>query len=1523
MIRISYKVHMFFFLLFLTFTSDALKLKRGRNHRKTAENRHRSIQTLSNCSQTITFEHVVYSYMSYSLLDGDGTVLDTKNFNSTEGFVNSTICYDESQCNYLLFEGYGTFNIYLDGVKTKEGDINFSECKNSMFRFGNCTFECDGYDELSIITTESYKLYNNSGLVEEKDITELTLNRQCIQNSSCDALVGNLNYLLYNNGTLVEEGSICSNVKEFGSSCVKKCEEYPLLTNTERGTDIILALSTVTEMKQLTNFNSPQYMAACWLIYDDLRYLDFSDETITQRYILAVLYFATYGRKWNLNYYFVTPENECEWNSVSGEQTRGSYCNDEGNVTMIDLGYNGLRGSIPTELSKLLSLENLILSYNEIIGTIPNELDQLLNLKKIELSNNFLSGPFIGFQKLFFNLDEVGLDSNLLSGSLPKSFGSLRKVHAHANMLTGEFPKHIGVDSNLESLDFGNNLLTGTLTILPNTFGALRNLCLSHNKLVGTIPSAIMLFLNIEVIDISYNFLTGSMPEDFHFSSVQQLNLQYNYLSGFISENLVFAPGLRKLFLNNNHFSGPFPAVLGELSMLDTLTIESNNITGSIPFQNCDQFELIRSDCAPPSKVTCNCCECNGLYTTNEVPLSCPEESEIIIDNIHIGHEFNFKLSGEEDKDYELEDGQSMPLQVSYVYPACFSATGCYIFNIYSTANLRIRFFFGKSLILEEDELPQRFNNYLHTSISFGYSSENGILLQNSCDNVTLDDIAIESKSAKRDAVNQIVRVSGVETVQNSSSQKYQALYWSLNGIGENNEIDLSASLIQRYALALFYNVTSGDKWLNNSLWLSENSECEWFGVHCDSYSNTIITKIDLGSNALKGYIPSEVGEIRGLEELKLEENNLTSNIPFAMMANLENIKIIRLFKNSLLGSIPSEIKYFENLIELDISMNELSNNLPKEFGNLGNIENLNLSNNGFCGELPKELGRATKLIRLNLRNNTFHGNVFWLRDLIHLELLWLADNFFTGDIPIGEQQKNMKTIDFSGNKLQGSLSSTIGNLKSLEELLIFNNYLTGTLPVELGMLNLVNFSLSYNEIKGTLHSEIGNMKTLKILYLHNNFISGVTDVFDYDIETYIADCGEEYLTCDTCTICCLNGGNCLTIESTWPSNRFMNSVDLPADILLVIILFVFIFGGIFLSCVILRCLFREKLPKLQNIQRDQFQSESVFKFFLSKNGKAWLVAWIAVLIQSYVLNTFIKYADYDFPYSDWAYTNICPSNSMNCDEIKSHTIGLPGWLSFFSVLAIFLIKDITDAFAIIYESITISDVKGIFAGCIVLFITLQSAIASYLFNNAAGTSEADILKDAAILLFLTDVDEQMYSFIERFFPDFLESIDNNIVAKADELGRRSSSEHGNGDLLNTFLSNESDEQHADDSSSNDEIEVISIDADESCDRKMLDGILRSMHLLETKHKKLLDRFDAYEASQDEKKDIYHNTRKKEILVHNGKHKTNQKGENEKNYVSENIRGSQNRKQDHNDDLIDLKSGCSGDSKKIKNDVIK
>jgi Leucine-rich repeat (LRR) protein len=59
----------------------------------------------------------------------------------------------------------------------------------------------------------------------------------------------------------------------------------------------------------------------------------------------------------------------------------------------VDVAFNGLSGSLPTEIGLLSKLELMLLYGNVLTGTIPSELGQTSTLEYVNLSDNDLTEP--------------------------------------------------------------------------------------------------------------------------------------------------------------------------------------------------------------------------------------------------------------------------------------------------------------------------------------------------------------------------------------------------------------------------------------------------------------------------------------------------------------------------------------------------------------------------------------------------------------------------------------------------------------------------------------------------------------------------------------------------------------------------------------------------------------------------------------------------------------------------------------------------------------------------------------------------------------------------------------------------------------------------------------------------------------------------------------------------------------------------------------------------------------------------
>jgi hypothetical protein len=296
--------------------------------------------------------------------------------------------------------------------------------------------------------------------------------------------------------------------------------------------------------------------------------------------------------------------------------------------------------------------------------------------------------------------------------------------------------------------------------------------------------------------------------------------------------------------------------------------------------------------------------------------------------------------------------------------------------------------------------------------------------------------------------------------------------------------IDKSA---ERTALMAIYNSTNGDEWGNNTGWGTNSSHCEWYGVTCDENEHVAI--LDLTQNALTGTIPSEIGYLPMLTVLRLPGTISCTNIYYDTKAPPPPCDP-EFYQLS--GPIPPEIGNLRNLQELILDANQLSS-LPPEIGNLVNLQSLDLSQNQLTS-LPPEIGNLAGMQEIGLWGNQLDSIPAEIGNLVNLPELYLSYNRLTSLPPEIGNLASLQVLVLEENYL-ATLPPEIGNLVSLQYLHLINNQLT-SLPSEIGNLeNLGYLYLSDNQLT-SLPPEIGNLASLQMLSLGSNHLIGPIPAF-------------------------------------------------------------------------------------------------------------------------------------------------------------------------------------------------------------------------------------------------------------------------------------------------------------------------------------------------------------------------------------------------------------------------------------------
>ncbi|KAI8921472.1 hypothetical protein BC831DRAFT_515281 [Entophlyctis helioformis] len=241
----------------------------------------------------------------------------------------------------------------------------------------------------------------------------------------------------------------------------------------------------------------------------------------------------------------------------------------------------------------------------------------------------------------------------------------------------------------------------------------------------------------------------------------------------------------------------------------------------------------------------------------------------------------------------------------------------------------------------------------------------------------------------------------------------------------------------------------------------------------------------------LAGCIPKDIGRLRMLKELWLDQNELEGEIPPGI-CQLTKLTSLRLGQNNLQGSVPNFIFKLEHLDELDIADNQITK-LPASIGKLTQLKTLNVYNNQIS-ELPETIANLTSLTKLWIGSNAI-SDITVIGRMINLTELSMT-KCELGVLPgtIGDLE-NLEMLDISGNELR-KVPSCIYKLRNLAELNVSNNWLSGRIPIELGKLvNLTHLNLSqtwgYHQLEGSIPTELGSLVNLILLNLSNNKLSG------------------------------------------------------------------------------------------------------------------------------------------------------------------------------------------------------------------------------------------------------------------------------------------------------------------------------------------------------------------------------------------------------------------------------------------------
>eukprot|EP00977_Amphora_coffeiformis_P003393 scaffold630_cov174-Amphora_coffeaeformis.AAC.13 len=373
---------------------------------------------------------------------------------------------------------------------------------------------------------------------------------------------------------------------------------------------------------------SAQNEAYTWLAGTD-NLPSLSDSQRIQRYALAALYFSTDGPSWSRSEGWLTTTDECTWYSTgSGEST----CDGSGAFVTLDLGFNGLMGTLPPELGLLTGLTRIDLSGGVgpgIGGSLPNQLSSLSALEILSLNDNAITGPLFSEIGDLSDLRILNINDNGMTGSLPVEIGNLARLSfmdLSSNGFSGPLPDTVGNLQNLVTLNIGNNAFTSLPSSISN-LGSLGSLSAPFNDLTGPLFDDWSGLGGLQDLDLHSNNLSGLLPASLgELGGLLELDLSDNQFSSNIPASYGGLASVLILRLNSNQLTGNVPAAFGDLQFVTEVRVDDNNLAGSLPAQVCDSFEMVSPkfylDCATP-ELSCPPGLCCTYCCTDEVGCEC------------------------------------------------------------------------------------------------------------------------------------------------------------------------------------------------------------------------------------------------------------------------------------------------------------------------------------------------------------------------------------------------------------------------------------------------------------------------------------------------------------------------------------------------------------------------------------------------------------------------------------------------------------------------------------------------------------------------------------------------------------------------------------------------------------------------------------------------------------------------------------------------------------------------------------
>jgi hypothetical protein len=200
------------------------------------------------------------------------------------------------------------------------------------------------------------------------------------------------------------------------------------------------------------------------------------------------------------------------------------------------------------------------------------------------------------------------------------------------------------------------------------------------------------------------------------------------------------------------------------------------------------------------------------------------------------------------------------------------------------------------------------------------------------------------------------------------ASPQSQALAWLQDDPITQTPGRSTRTVLERYALAVFYYSTSGPSWRVD--FLSRDDACTWNRGTVDTTGKTPLQLLRVDIYGMYCALDGE-----SIDVLVLMDNNLAGPLPWEFFL-LSNLGYVNMNLNSFSGTFPAQISNLTNLEVFVVGDNSFTGTLPTSIGQLSKLSYFHTYNNLLTGMVPSELGEISSLESVYFDGNSYTGSV-------------------------------------------------------------------------------------------------------------------------------------------------------------------------------------------------------------------------------------------------------------------------------------------------------------------------------------------------------------------------------------------------------------------------------------------------------------------------------------------------------------------------------------------------------------------